>query len=230
MMRADAAPDQFAIHPPFNERTFMLTRLVLLCAVTAATLTTAGFALAIERVNVEYSADQIIESEEGAMKSRIYSTPTKERRDMSQGGAVMMMITRHDKHVSWTVMPEGNMYMETAADQASPSKSDLSAYQIEQTSLGEEALNGVVMNKSKIIMTGKDGTKMGGFMWTTKEGILAKIDAIAVDQGHKARFKMEQTNIKIAKQPAELFEIPNGYQKLDMGGMGMDMLKGMMGR
>jgi len=208
----------------------MLTRLVLLCAVTAATLTTAGFALAIERVNVEYSADQIIESEEGAMKSRIYSTPTKERRDMSQGGAVMMMITRHDKHVSWTVMPEGNMYMETAADQASPSKSDLSAYQIEQTSLGEEALNGVVMNKSKIIMTGKDGTKMGGFMWTTKEGILAKIDAIAVDQGHKARFKMEQTNIKIAKQPAELFEIPNGYQKLDMGGMGMDMLKGMMGR
>ncbi len=208
----------------------MLTRFVLLCALTAATLTTAGFALAIERVNVEYSADQIIESEEGATKSRIYSTPTKERRDMSHGGAVMMMITRHDKHVSWTLMPEEKMYMETEADHASPSKSDLSAYQIEQTTLGEETLNGVVMNKSKIIMTGTDGTKMGGFMWTTKEGILAKVDAIAVDEGRKARFKMEQTNIKIAKQPAELFEIPNGFQKLDMGGMGMDMLKGMMGR
>lgn len=208
----------------------MLTSLLLCCVLTAPMLTAAELALAIDRVNVEYSADQIIESEEGATKSRIYSTPTKERRELSQGGAVMMMITRHDKHVSWTLMPEEKMYMETAENNASQGKSDLSAYQIEQTSLGEETLNGVVMNKSKIIMTGKDGTKMGGFMWTTKEGILAKIDAIAIDQGKKARFKMEQTNIKIATQPGELFEIPNGFQKLDMGGMGMDMLKGMMGR
>ena len=60
--------------------------------------------------------------------------------------------------------------------------------------------------------------------------ILAKIDALAVEKGQKARFKMEQTNIQIGKQPAELFEIPHGFEKLDMGGMGMDMLKGMMGR
>lgn len=208
----------------------MLTRLLLCVALTVAALSSAELALAIDRVNVEYSADQIIESEAGATKSRIYSTPTKERRDMSQGGSVMMVITHHDKHVSWTVMPEEHMYMETAASLASQGQSDLSAYQIEQTSLGEDTINGVVMNKSKIIMTSTDGTKMGGFMWTTKEGILAKIDAIAVEQGQKSRFKMEQTNITIAKQPAELFEIPNGFQKLDMGGMGMDMLKGMMGR
>lgn len=74
----------------------MLTRLVLSLALLAATLTTADLTLAIDRVNVEYSADQIIESEEDGTKSRIYSTPTKERRDMSQGGAVMTMITRYD--------------------------------------------------------------------------------------------------------------------------------------
>ncbi len=208
----------------------MLTRCLLCLLLTAVTLATAGLALAIDRVNVEYSADQTIESEEGATKSRIYSTPTKERRDMAQGGAVMMMITRHDKQVSWTLMPEEKMYMEAPANKPSQDKSDLSGYQIEQTALGEETVNGIVMNKSKIIMTGKDGTKMGGFMWTTKEGILAKIDALAVEKGQKARFKMEQTNIQIGKQPAELFEIPKGFEKLDMGGMGMDMLKGMMPR
>ncbi|ULA68048.1 MAG: conserved exported protein of unknown function [Nitrospira sp.] len=208
----------------------MLTRLVLCLALIIATLTTADLTLAIDRVNVEYSADQIIESEEGATKSRIYSTPTKERREMSQGGASMMMITRHDKNVSWTLMPEEKMYMEAPGNKTSQDKTDLSGYHIEQTSLGEETVNGVVMNKSKIIMTGNDGTKMGGFMWTTKEGILAKIDALAVEKGQKARFKMEQTNIKIGKQPAELFEIPKGFEKLDMGGMGMDMMKGMMGR
>ena len=127
-------------------------------------------------------------------------------------------------------MPEEKMYMEAPGNTPSQDKSDLSGYQIEQTALGEETVNGVVMNKSKIIMTGTDGTKMGGFMWTTKEGILAKIDALAVEKGQKARFKMEQTNITVGKQPAELFEIPNGFEKLDMGGMGMGMLKGMMGR
>ncbi len=208
----------------------MSTRFVLSLALTAVTLSLAGPAPAADRVNVEYSADQIIESEEGAIKSRIYSTPTKERRDMAQGGSVMMMITRYDKQVSWTLMPEEKMYMEAPANKPSQDKSDLSGYQIEQTALGEETVNGIVMNKSKIIMTSNDGTKMGGFMWTTKEGILAKIDALAVEKGQKARFKMEQTHIQIGKQPAELFEIPKGFEKLDMGGMGMDMLKGMMPR
>ena len=48
------------------------------------------------------------------------------------------------------------------------------------------------------------------FMWTTKEGILAKLDAISVDQGKKDRFKLEMQNLKISKQPADLFEIPKG--------------------
>lgn len=210
----------------------MLTRLLVTLVVSAATLFPLGPALATEPVNVEYSADQIIESEEGAMNIRIYSTPTKERREMTQGGASMFTIIRHDKNLNWTLMPEEKMYMEAPGNPASSGASDLSNYQVEQTALGEESLNGVAMHKSKILMTGKDGTKMGGFMWSTKEGILAKIDAIAIEKGQKSRFKMEQTNIQIGKQPAELFEIPKGFEKLDMGGMGMgmDMLKGMMGR
>lgn len=74
----------------------MLTRSLFCLALLVAIQSTAGLAFANDRVNVEYSADQIIESEEDGTKSRIYSTPTKERRDMSQGGAVMTMITRYD--------------------------------------------------------------------------------------------------------------------------------------
>lgn len=197
--------------------------------VVVATLLLSGAAVAGERLNVEYSADQVIEAEDSAMKATIYSTPTKERREMSQSGTSMTMITRHDKKVIWNLMPEDKMYMEMTM-KASPDKTDLSAYQIEQPPIGQEMLNGQSMNKRKIVMTHSSGSKMGGFMWTTKEGILAKIDAIAIEKGSKDRFKMEQTNIKVGKQPAELFEIPKGFEKMDMGGMGMDMLKGMMGR
>ena len=122
------------------------------------------------------------------------------------------------------------MYMEAPGNKPSQDKSDLSGYQIEQTALGEETINGVVMNKSKIIMTGNDGTKMGGFMWTTKEGILAKIDALAVEKGQKARFKMEQTNIKSANNRPSCSKFPtdlkswtwaawDGYAERDDGAL-----------
>ena len=203
----------------------MTKRLFAPLVVVVATLLPAVAALAADRPNVEYSADQVIEAEAAAMKTRIYSTPTKERREMSQGGMNMIMIVRHDKKVIWNLMPEDKMYMEMAMKESSD-KTDMSAYKIEQTPLGQETLDGQSMNKSKIVMTHSSGSKMGGFMWTTKDGILAKIDAIAVDKGSKDRFKMVQTNIKVGKQPPELFEIPKGFQAMNMGGM----LKGMKGR
>ena len=210
----------------------MATRMWLPLAIVGASLLLAGTAAAVEeKLNVEYSADQVIEAEEVAMKGRVFHTPTKERREMNQGGQNMIIIMRHDKKVSWTVMPEEHIYMEAAMKpSADKDKTDMSAYKIEQTPVGQEMLNGVNMNKSKIIMTHNSGSKMGGFMWTTKEGIMAKIDAIAVEKGSKDRFKMEQTNIKVGKQPADLFELPRGVEKMDMGGMGMDMMKDMMGR
>lgn len=208
----------------------MVTRMWMPLVIAGIAFLLAGTAAAVEeKLNVEYSADQVVEAEDGAMKSRMYYTPTKERREMNQGGQSMVMIMRHDKKVTWTVMPEEKMYME-AAMKPSTDKTDMSAYKIEQTPVGQEMLNGVNMSKSKIIMTHSSGSKMGGFMWMTKEGIMAKIDAIAVEKGSKNRFKMEQTNIKVGKQPADLFELPRGVEKMDMGGMDMDMMKGMMGR
>ena len=118
--------------------------------------------------------------------------------------------------------------METKHTAAMQSKDDLSEYQIEQSVVGTEKMNGVETTKSKIIMTGKDGSKMGGFMWTTKEGIQVKLDAIAIDKNSKDRFKMELTNIKISKQDPALFEIPKGYEKMDMPGMDMESIKKMM--
>ena len=211
-----------------TRRLFAPLMVAAALVVVVAFLLPTGATAAGERPNVEYSADQVIEAEAGAMKARVYSTPTMERREMSQGGMSMIMITRHDKKVIWNLMPEEKMYMEMAM-KTSSDKTDMSAYKIEQTPLGQEMLDGQSMDKSKIVMTHSSGSKMGGFMWTTRDGILAKIDAIAVDKGSKDRFKMTQTNIKVGKQPAELFEIPKGFQAMNMGGMG-DMLKGMKGR
>jgi len=116
------------------------------------------------------------------------------------------------------VMPAEKMYMESSIAKTK-SKDDLSGYKIEQTVIGPETVNGVSATKSKIIMTGPKGEKMGGFMWTTKENIVVKMDAIAIDKKQKHRFKSELTNLKVGKQDPKLFEVPAGYEKMSIPGM-----------
>jgi hypothetical protein len=194
----------------------------MLLMVAAMTVAGAAQAESPKPPQVEYSADTVIETAEVAMKGRVHYTPTRERREMvmGKGGEKMLMIMRQDKKVAWTLMPSEKMYMESSIAQAS-TKTDPSEYKIEQTVIGPETINGVSTTKSKIIMTGPKGEKMGGFMWTTKENIVVKMDAIAVDKKEKHRYKTELTNLKIGKQDPALFEVPAGYQKMSIPGMFM---------
>ena len=196
------------------------TSLLLMAA--AMTMTGAATAAKPAQPQVEYSADSAMETAEFSMKGRVYFTPTRERREMvmGSGGDKMLTITRHDKKVAWTLMPSEKMYMETNIAKTK-SKDDLSGYKIEQTVVGPETVNGVNTTKSKIIMTGPKGEKMGGFMWTTKENIVVKMDAIAIDKKQKHRFKSELTNLKVGKQDPKLFEVPAGYEKMSIPGMFM---------
>jgi len=188
---------------------------------TAAVVAMAGLAQAAgpSKATVEYSADSELETAEISMKGHVNYAPTRERREMvTDGGDKMITIMRPDKKVAWILMPSEKMYMETNIGQAAgKDTTDPSQYKIEQTVVGPETLNGVQTTKSKIIMTGPKGEKMGGFMWMTKENIMVKMDAIAIEKNQKMRFKTELSNLKIGKQDASLFEIPQGYSKA--GGM-----------
>ena len=188
---------------------------------TAAVVAMAGLAQAAgpSKATVEYSADSQLETAEISMKGHVNYAPMRERREMvTDGGDKMITIMRADKKVAWILMPSEKMYMETNIAQAAGKDStDPSQYKIEQTVVGPETLNGVQTTKSKIIMTGPKGQKMGGFMWMTKENIMVKMDAIAIEKNQKMRFKTELTNLKIGKQDASLFEIPQGYSKASMG-------------
>lgn len=192
----------------------------------AATLMLAAAAQAAgpSQPKVEYSADTTLETAETQMKGRIYYTPTRERREMVSGGERMIMIMRPDKKVAWTLMPADKMYMEMSLAEANTqAKDDISKYQIEQTVVGPEVVNGVSTTKSKIIMTGPKGDKMGGFMWMSQDNILVKMDAIAIDKNQKMRFKTELTGLKVGKQDPSLFEVPADYEKMSFPSLGAMM-------
>ena len=96
--------------------------------------------------------------------------------------------------------------------------------------MGDEVLNGMKVTKYKTIATSTDGKKYGGFSWRTKEGISIKTDLLYKEGNEKHRIATELKNLKIGKQDPQLFEIPKGFTKLDMGGMMGGMMGGAMGR
>lgn len=171
-------------------------------------------------LKVEYSADYTMETAEGAIRGRINAAPGLERREDLVEGTSIISIRRDDKKVMWMLMPSERMYMEMkfgkmdAGKGRTPSPEE---YKTEFTDEGREEVNGMMTTKSKVIMTGADGSKMGGFWWTTDDGLLVKMDVISIAKGEKVRMKRELSNIKIGPQSKDLFEIPAGYQSMSMG-------------
>lgn len=181
--------------------------------------------------DVEYSADEHMETEDMAMQAKVCHAPGRERREQEMSGMQQIMIMRRDKGVMWMLMPEQKMYMETKMGQGKEDTADLKDYTIEYAVVGEEVVNGINTTKNKVIVTDKKGNKFGGFMWVSKEGIMVKMDTVSKVEGTKMRVKLERKNIKIEKQDAKLFEIPADYNKMSMPGMGggfnmQDMMKG----
>ena len=192
-----------------------LLRFVNLVLASALLLPAMGWAAPPPEPKVDYSAESTMEMEGGmTMKSHVYHTSGKERMEMG-GADGSVTIIRKDKKVMWQLM--GDMYMEMPLDQSN--SSDLSAMDVEQNAVGEETINGIKTTKSKVIATKKDGSKFGGFFWTTKEGITVKMDLLSKEGDKKMRMASELTNLKIEKQDPALFEIPAGYTKNDMGAM-----------
>ncbi len=190
-------------------RSLLMVPAVLIGAAWLQTAAAQG------ETTVAYSADYVLETAEGAMRGRIYATPGMERReDLTPDGGTMVSIRREDKNLLWMLIPSERMYMEiktgemAAGSERTPSPEE---YQTEMTTEGREEVAGVMTTKSKVIMTSADGSKMGGFWWTTDEGVLIKMDVLSIAAGEKIRMKRELTNVQIAPQPADLFEIPSGY-------------------
>jgi len=189
--------------------------------------TNMAYAEKMKEPDVEYSALNMMETEQVNMQGMVYFSHGKTRNEMEMGGAKSIMIIRKDKKVAWTLMPDQNMYMETSLNEKGGKEEDLTDMDVEQSVVGEETVNGVKATKYKMIAKRKDGTKLGGFTWVTKEGIMVKADMIAKDSKTKTRIKIELKDLKIGKQNPSLFEIPAGYNKISMGGMDMgDMMKG----
>ena len=193
--------------------------LAMMALVVTALATGPAIGAGLPQAKVEYSADSYMESQGMTVASKVYHGENKDRIEMKAQGMNNIMINRLDKKLSWVLMPDQKMYMETSLAEGKKKSKDINDCQLEQQQLGTEAVNGLKTTKNKIALSCPDGLKYNGTMWVTREGIMVKLDSLAKTDKGDVPFKMELKNLNIARQNPGLFEIPEGYQVFNAGGM-----------
>jgi len=176
---------------------------VFFLAVSASSL------LAFGAQATDFSADMISTSKQGVMKAKIFMADKKVRMETDQA----VTITRMDKNVSWTLMPAQKMYMETVVDAQSMSSMP-NAVSSEKTLLGKETLDGKTVDKYKVVVEAS-GQKTTVIQWIDP-ALQFPVKASAEDSSWTIEYK----NIKTVPIDSGLFELPAGYQKLNMPSFG----------
>ncbi|MBI2878430.1 MAG: DUF4412 domain-containing protein [Candidatus Rokubacteria bacterium] len=161
----------------------------------------------------EYAADQVMRTREGTHTGKIFVSPDKSRLEMTLEGQRQVMIARLDKRVFWMLMPEERMYVEMPIpERPEDALSGRDPTQkIERRLVGSETVSGHPTKKYKVTVAGKDETYVG-YQWLAQD--LGELPIRWEDEQGTAR--VELRNIKVGRQPAELFEVPAGFQKLAM--------------
>ena len=158
---------------------------------------------------LEFSADQITKHNGEVITSKIHMKDKKFRIELKEQPGYTIM--RQDKNVVWIVMPEEKSYMEMSFDPTQkPRVDEKFTGEISRKLIGSENINGHTSNKYEV--TYKEKNKVVKvYQWIAKD-INFPIKTAAVDGSWSSEFK----NIKIGKQPDNLFEVPSGYQKMSM--------------
>lgn len=172
--------------------------------------------------NTDFCADIETKAKDGRVASvgHICIKGRKVRHEMSHDGQKTIIISRPDKGVAWTLMTQQKRYLEMPVEKAEKDnpaddwKDDYQELQKKGKKVGTETVNGVKCYK--YILKTEDGTVT---YWIMKN---AEIPVrILTDDGTVVNYK----NIKTGSLPDSLFEIPPGYSKFNLPGLGGMMQK-----
>lgn len=156
-----------------------------------------------------FSADMVSVTNGQQVEGKIFIGQGKTRMEMPQG----LVIVRQDKNVSWVFMPADKMYMEQPIDpkMVSRTQKDMPG-EIERVALGPEIIGGQNTTKYKVTYQKGPGQETM-FQWIGDSEIPVKMES--ADGSWSVQYK----NIKMGAPDDSLFEIPGGYQKVEIPSM-----------
>jgi hypothetical protein len=165
-------------------------------------------------IAVEFSAETITTLKGGHQsKGKIYFKQDRFRMELREPEE-MIVITRIDKQVVWNVMPAAKMYLEMPFNiQNKPKVEEKFEGEIERKEVGRETIDG--HPTIKYLITYKaDDRKEQVYQWFATD-IKFGLKTAAVDGSWTQEFR----NVRMESQQDSIFELPSGYQKMQMPGM-----------
>ena len=176
-----------------------LLRRLLLCSLLL--IPGAAFAADFPKLTASYSADQVIETSQGDIVSRVYHDSGKQRTEMQLQGMQQISIVRPDQQRIVMVVPQMNMAMEM------PFQNELTMrnpeYRIRDyptEAVGEETMQGEEVTKYRV--TDPNGDV--GYAWVTDDGIFLRMEGGNAQE----RVVIQRSNIQRGPQDPSLFEPP----------------------
>ena len=173
--------------------------VLVLCVVTGA------FA-------IEFSADMVSTTHGQTTTSKVFAKDQKFR--MEPKGQPTYSIVRGDKQVVWMVMPDQKSYMEMKTNPGQQLKVEEKVQgEVSRKLIGAETVDGHPTQKYEVTYAERGKTDKL-YQWMATD-IKFPVKMAAVD----GSWTMEYKNIKMGTQPASLFELPSGYNKMAVPSM-----------
>jgi len=171
----------------------------------------------------EYSAVMETTANGNTSSGKIYVKKDMQRMEMGGQAEGTVNIVRKDKGVVWVLMPEEEMYMQMplTSKQSNPLTSGDKG-EVSRVTVGEEEVDGHPCVKEQVTVTDDSGDITNMYEWSAQDldGMAIKAEALDGSWSYAMR------DIEPGPQDDSLFEIPDGYEKMDMGGM---MMRGRRG-
>lgn len=170
----------------------------------------------------QFSTDMTTKSPGGeSTHGKMYFGGTRVRIDTNAGGREVQIINDLAKKTSYMIMPQQKMYMEMSATgpmgahsrtpdvkPVDPNNPCANQEGVTCKKVGSETVNGRSCDKWEF-----RGEHRKQTVWIDQK-LHFPVKSVTSDGTI-----VEMTNIKEGAQPASLFQVPAGYQKMDMGGM-----------
>ena len=193
---------------------FARQRQFLLVIPFVLSLATAG-AYAQAR-NPSFSTDQVQVMGKRTTTSKVYSSEKAVRIEKEEKGKQSITIVYLDRKAVWVLNPAQKTYIDMGGIGAAGAEmaSSMEGAKVQRDPLGSEQVGAYHCDKFHV-QTTYEGKVYNSVEWDAKE-----LDGFPVKQAdEKGSWSKEYQNVKLGPQDPSLFEIPAGYQKIDLGGM-----------
>jgi hypothetical protein len=169
-----------------------------------------------------YSADVTFEARGKQFSGHINVDGLKERREVKNpSGRSTTIIIRRDEGKVFDLKPQRNLAVELrlaaaeAAGETGTAGTDVdSFYGTDAATEGTETIAGLQTTKYHIKIDGGPGLTVDAIVWSTDDGIVARVIGKTSIDGDNAPARMELTNLVKGPQDATLFEVPQGMDIL----------------